>query len=732
MAALIAGGTLVVAWALTRVVLRFAVSRGMIDVPNDRSSHAEPTPRGGGVAILVSTLGALLLGWALGFIAERVLWGVGGGMAAVGVVGWLDDRRGLSAAIRFGVHVAAAGWALHWLGGLPLLDFGGHSAVRTGLLGWPLGILGLVWMTNLYNFMDGIDGLAAGQAIAVGSIGGGLLYLSGQPGLALLPLTLAAAAAGFLAWNRPPARIFMGDVGSGALGFGFGAIAVASENAGAVPLVLWVLLLGVFVFDATVTLGRRVLQRDRWYAPHRSHAYQRAVQGGLGHGAVSAAACLLTVVLGALAAVATVRPSFVPGAVAIGVLLLAVVYRRVERLSPMNAPSGRRRDVPVALFVVNATWFFVAQRMAPAIALRRAGFDVHVASAPDAEVAKLLENGFHHHPLRLARRGVNPLQELHSFFQLVRLYRALNPDLVHHITIKPVVYGGIASRLAGVPGVVNSISGMGYVALAPGGSGRLLRVGARAAYRAAFKHPNCTVIFENPDDMSTFLEDGLVPPAGAALIRGVGVDVDRFRPVERVRVRPTIVLPARMLRDKGVTEFVEAARLLARRGVEASFALVGDTDPGNPAAIPREQLQRWAADGDVEWWGWQDDMVDVYRRSDVVCLPSYREGLPTALVEAGACGLPVIATDVPGCREIVRHQVTGLLVPVRDPVALADAITLLVQDPTLRWRLGAAARAHVVRHYSAEHVLAQTLAVYGRRLPGLAGIADGAVVHGTP
>jgi UDP-N-acetylmuramyl pentapeptide phosphotransferase/UDP-N-acetylglucosamine-1-phosphate transferase/glycosyltransferase involved in cell wall biosynthesis len=732
MTVLIAAGALVVTWALTGLALRFALSRGMIDVPNDRSTHDEPTPRGGGVAILVSALGALVLGWALGLVAERVLWGVGGGMAAVGLVGWLDDRRGLSVAVRFAVHAAAAGWALHWLGGLPLLDLGAGSAIRTGLLGWPLGILGLVWMTNLYNFMDGIDGMAAGQAIAVGSIGGGLLYPSGQPGLALLPLTLAAAAAGFLAWNRPPARIFMGDVGSGALGFGFGAIAIASENAGAVPLLLWVLLLGVFVFDATVTLSRRVLRRDRWYAPHRSHAYQRAVQGGLGHGAVSGAACLLTLVLGALAAVAMARPSFMPGAVLIGVLLLTAVYSRVERMSPMNAPSGRRQGVPVALFVVNATWFFVAQRMAPAIALRRAGFDVHVASAPDADVAKLLENGLRHHPLQLSRRGVHPLQELRSFFQLVRLYRALNPDLVHHITIKPVIYGGIASRLARVPGVVNSISGMGYVALAPGGSGRLLRRGARAAYRAAFRHPNCTVIFENPDDMATFLEDGLVRPAAAELIRGVGVDIERFRPVDRGHVRPAIVLPARMLRDKGVMEFVEAARLLAERGVEASLALVGDTDPGNPAAIPREQLERWAADGAVEWWGWQEDMVDVYRRTDVVCLPSYREGLPTALVEAGACGLPVIATDVPGCREIVRHQVTGLLVPARDPVALADAMTLLVQDSPLRRRLGGAARAHVERHYSGEHVLAQTLAVYRTRLPGLVGIADGSVAHGIP
>jgi glycosyltransferase involved in cell wall biosynthesis len=371
---------------------------------------------------------------------------------------------------------------------------------------------------------------------------------------------------------------------------------------------------------------------------------------------------------------------------------------------------------PRALFVINAAWFFVAQRMAPALALRERGVDVHVTCAPDtrADVERIVGAGFQYHPLNLSRRGMNPFRELLAIVQLARLYRALRPDWVHHITIKPVIYGGLAARLARVPSVISAISGMGYVFIASGRRARLLRAGVRAAYRAAFRHPDSTVIFENPDDRATFVDAGLLDASRAVLIRGVGVDLDRFRPAQRPEREPVVVLPGRMLRDKGVLEYVEAGRLLAERGVGVTLALVGDTDPGNPAAIPRDRLEEWAAAGHVEWWGWQPDMAAAYARADIVCLPSYREGLPTTLVEAGACGLPVVATDVPGCREVVRHGETGLLVPPRDPVALADAIARLARDHALRQRMGAAGRDAVERHYSTRQVVEQTLDVYRR------------------
>lgn len=319
-------------WALTGAVRRYAEAR-LMDLPNARSSHAVPTPRGGGLAIaLVALAGIALLG-AVGVLPWRTAGALAGGGALIAGIGWVDDHQHVAAPVRAGVHLLAAAWALWLLGGLPGVTLGAVE-LRLGMAGSVLGALGIFWILNLYNFMDGIDGLAGGEAVTVGVFGGALLLAAGSPGLAAAAFVVAAAGAGFLAWNWHPARIFMGDVGSGMLGYLFAVLAVASERAGAVPLVAWMILLGVFVVDATVTLLRRALRGEKVYAAHRSHAYQRAVQAGWSHARVSGAVLAVNVVLAGLAAWGSLHPRFLVAAAAAGLALLAALYLAVERANP--------------------------------------------------------------------------------------------------------------------------------------------------------------------------------------------------------------------------------------------------------------------------------------------------------------------------------------------------------------------------------------------------------------
>lgn len=262
-------------FALTGGLRRYALSRSLMDMPNGRSSHSVPTPRGGGVAIVVSFLLALPLlaaGGGAGWASTWAILGAGSGVAALG---FLDDHGHIAARWRLLGHFASAIWALCWLGGLPPLDLFG-VVLDLGWLGHLLALLYLVWMLNLYNFMDGIDGIASVEAISV-CAGGALLYaLLGEWQAAAVPLLLAAAVAGFLVWNFPLARIFMGDAGSGFLGLTLGVLSLQAAWVAPQLLWSWAILLGVFVVDATFTLLRRLLRGERVYEAHRSHAYQYA------------------------------------------------------------------------------------------------------------------------------------------------------------------------------------------------------------------------------------------------------------------------------------------------------------------------------------------------------------------------------------------------------------------------------------------------------------------------
>lgn len=272
-AAVLALGALAAAALLTHLVRVMVIGRGVVDVPNARSSHAAPTPRGGGLAVvLVLSAGALLL-QLFGVLGTPLMWALEGGLA-VAAVGFADDRRSVSPALRLAVHFAAALWALYWLGGLPPLRMG-NQVLSSGWLGYVLGALGMVWAVNLFNFMDGLDGIAASEAIFIALAGAYLSLAMGcSVGVALAALLLAAACGGFLLWNWPPARIFLGDVGSGYLGYAVVVLAVAAARDNPAALWVWLILGGAFFVDATVTLVRRAGRGKRVHEAHRSHAYQ--------------------------------------------------------------------------------------------------------------------------------------------------------------------------------------------------------------------------------------------------------------------------------------------------------------------------------------------------------------------------------------------------------------------------------------------------------------------------
>lgn len=374
--------------------------------------------------------------------------------------------------------------------------------------------------------------------------------------------------------------------------------------------------------------------------------------------------------------------------------------------------TGRR-----LLFVVNDAPFFVSHRLPLAVAARAAGYEVHAAVPADTPAtSRITAAGIAVHHLPLHRSATNPVSEARTVIALVRLYRRLRPDIVHHVTVKPVLYGSMAARLTRVPAVVNAVSGLGYIFLAQGPSAAARRAAVRAAYRVAFRHPRVRTIFQNPDDLEGFTRSGLLPAHSAVLIRGSGVDLREFTATPEQDGRVIVMLPARMLWDKGVGEFVAAARQLNAVGVDARFVLVGESDL-NRAAVPTEQLRAWHDEGTVEWWGRRDDMPATLARAHVVCLPSYREGLPKVLLEAAACQRAIVTTDVPGCRDAIENGETGLLVPVRDADALATAIRRLVGDPVLRQRMGRAGRARAERDFSVARVVEATLATYRELLP---------------
>lgn len=373
---------------------------------------------------------------------------------------------------------------------------------------------------------------------------------------------------------------------------------------------------------------------------------------------------------------------------------------------------------PRLLFLITEDWYFWSHRVDLARAARDAGFEVMIATRVTDHGERIQREGFRLFPISLVRQSRNPFVELAAVLELVRLYRRERPAIVHHVALKPILYGSLAAWISCIPAVVNAFAGLGYAFTDEMRRKSMAHRFLCRALTTLGRLSKSVVVFQNKDDRDLLFEEGVVEIQQTRIIPGSGVDTKAFDVRPSAEDRPIVMLASRMLWDKGIGEFVEASRHLKQNGLAARYVLVGRCDEHNPAAIEPAQLRRWVEEGLVEWWEHRDDMPQTLASASIVVLPSYREGLPKVLLEAAACGKPLIATDVPGCREIVTQGVNGLLVPARDATALADAIDSLLRDASLRAAMGMAGRERVVRAFSVEKVASQVVDLYRELLAG--------------
>lgn len=370
------------------------------------------------------------------------------------------------------------------------------------------------------------------------------------------------------------------------------------------------------------------------------------------------------------------------------------------------------------LFVVTEDWYFVSHRLPIARAALAAGYEVFVATRLGDKVDAIVREGFMPIGLkRMRRSGRNPLRELASIAELVQLYRCYRPSIVHHVAMKPVVYGSIAARVAGVAAIVNNVAGLGFVFSSKAVYARNLRRLVAPLLGFALTQRQVLTIVQNRDDARVLVDEIGVTPDKIRLVKGSGVDLAKFSQTRQESIPPIVLLASRMIKEKGIEDFVKAAAQLRKNNVVARFVLAGAPDPENPHSIPEAVLRQYHEDGLVEWWGHCDHIPEIIREAAVVCLPTtYGEGIPKTLIEAAAGECPIVTYDVPGCREIVTDGVNGMLVPAGDVGRLAQVIAQLLADPQQRRRMGAQGRKLVETEFSQEIVVAQTLAIYSELL----------------
>ena len=376
------------------------------------------------------------------------------------------------------------------------------------------------------------------------------------------------------------------------------------------------------------------------------------------------------------------------------------------------ATSGGRERL---LFLVNVSWFFLSHRLELARAAAEAGYDVHVATeiCSDEDAQAIRASGLTLHHVPFGRGTSRPWSDVAAIVQTWRLLRELWPDIVHTVGLKPLVIGGIAGRFAGIRCFVMAITGLGHAFGGTSFWSRLRRMLVKAVLRVATAHPHSVCIFQNQEDQNAFVDEGIVASANARLIRGSGVDLQRFTFVPERDGPPRVLLASRMLRTKGVPEFIAAAGELKARWPDAQFLLAGGPDPGNPASLDARELAELNTSGVVTWLGHCSDVAALLRDVHIVVLPTYyKEGVPKALIEAAASGRPIVTTDTPGCNDIVRDGVNGLLVAPRDVAQLVRAIERLLSDASIRRSMGDHGRRIAVAEFSLDSVITSTLAIY--------------------
>jgi len=396
--------------------------------------------------------------------------------------------------------------------------------------------------------------------------------------------------------------------------------------------------------------------------------------------------------------------------------LLAFVeaYRNQRRPNSMPISVSASSSVPPRfLFVDNHAGEFLHYRIQLAYAMRRAGFEVHVAVPTGNAVGDIAREGLVVHTFYLRRLSMHAGDEIRACLSLFRVYHRVKPFVAHHFCLKPAVYGGLVARIVGVPAMVTTLTGLGYAFTGRTVSTWMARLVVTRALRLVFGHHNHRLILQNKDDLTTLTAKRVVDEHHAVVINGSGVDLGIFRPAPEAAGPAVVLMACRLLWEKGVAEFVAAAHALRARGAQARFVLVGEPDHGHPSAVPVSLLNLWNDSGDVEWLGWSDDMPELIRKSHVVCLPSYYgEGVPRILIQAAASGRPIVTTNSPGCREVVRDRENGFLVPPQDSGALVDAIATLLDSPSLRLTMGKRGRERAVEEFGLARATDANVEVY--------------------
>lgn len=364
------------------------------------------------------------------------------------------------------------------------------------------------------------------------------------------------------------------------------------------------------------------------------------------------------------------------------------------------------------LLVANTDWYLYNFRLSLAKFLREEGHEVVLVSPKGPFFGKIQGHNFRVVEWNVSRSGMNLLSEVAHLVSLFKTYQNEKPDLVHHFTIKPVLYGTIAAQIASIPRVVNSITGLGYVFLDNKPAIVVTRRLVTWLYRWLFRRQNLHLLFENDDDRKFFIQHRLITKEKSSTVQGVGIDIEKFHYIpEQTGVLPLIVFPSRMLLDKGLGVLLEAVNKI-REQADVRVALVGNVDLGNPATVSENAIRDWERQGLVEWWGFRNDMDAVFQQSHIVTLPSFGEGLPTSLIEATASGRAIVTTDVPGCRDVVTNGVNGMLVPPHDSDALASALVSLIENPDLRAKMGTAGRQIAEERFSGVKINRQIYSIY--------------------
>lgn len=366
------------------------------------------------------------------------------------------------------------------------------------------------------------------------------------------------------------------------------------------------------------------------------------------------------------------------------------------------------------LFIVSEDWYFVSHRLHLAQTAISRGYSVTLLTNISSSQHLIEESGIEVIPWSLQRNSYNPAKEVNSILQVIKAIRAVKPSLIHAVALKPILYSAIASKFTRLKCRVFAFAGLGFIFTSEKLFIKLCRIPLVFIMKFFLKNDHSSIILQNQDDIKTLLNLNMIRKNSISLIQGSGVDTELFFPKseQSINSQPLVILPARLLWDKGIGDFVRAASILKKKHFDARFILVGQPDIHNPASISDSQISEWVKSNIVEYWGFQENMPKILNRATIVCLPSYREGFPKVLLEAASCAKPIVTTDVPGCRQAIENNSSGLLVPPRNPNALAKAIEKLIQDKSLCKKMGAKGLQRVNLELSQKIIANKTISLW--------------------